>query len=141
MRSEGPASAAAAAGLQDIPPTAIPQTAHDAITAPAKLPFQPLPAPAATQAMPDLPPVSASTTPITEPPRPKAPTMVPTPDELDGGWDIGDDDPTATSDDAQAAAAADAAMERPDPQTPPSSSDMAGDGSSGADGIDEPGWD
>ena len=43
-------------------------------------------------------------------------------DEVDTGWDLGDDDPTAK------------------PETP-SSSEMAGDGATGGDGIDEPGWD
>ena len=64
--------------------------------------------------------------------------MVPPADELDTGWDMGDDDPTASAD-ADKAAAADAEMKRP--ENTPSSSEMAGDGAPGGDGIDEPGWD
>lgn len=104
---------------------AIPQTTSDAVTAPAKYPFEPLPAP----------PVPA------EPPRAKTPSMAPPMEELDSGWDLGDDDPTATSDAEQAAASADSAMERPQPEAPPSASEMAGDSATGGDGIDEPGWD
>jgi hypothetical protein len=32
-------------------------------------------------------------------------------------------------------------MKRPEPQAPPSASEMAGDGAAAGDGIDEPGWD
>jgi hypothetical protein len=103
------------------------------------VPFQPLPAPAVPVET-NLPPVSASTAPVVEPPREKAPTIVPTMEEIDDSWDMPDEDPTASAS-ADQAAAADAAMERPNPPTPPSSSDMAGDGSVGGDGIDEPGWD
>jgi len=53
----------------------------------------------------------------------------PPPDELDPGWDLGDEDPTAGAD---------------KPETPqvttPSSSEMAGDGAVEGDGIDT-GWD
>ena len=66
--------------------------------------------------------------------------MVPPMDDLDGGWDdMGDDDPTALADSAHTAAQADAEMQRP--ENTPSSSEMAGDGAPGGDGIDEPGWD
>ena len=106
--------------------TAIPHTAHDATTAPASYPFQARPAPA-------VPPVA-------EPPRAKPVTNSPPIEEIDEGWDLGDEDPTAASDTALAAADADAQMERQTPNTP-SSSEMAGDGSTGGDGIDEPGWD
>ena len=41
----------------------------------------------------------------------------------------------------QAAAKADAEMKPPEVDQPPSSSEMAGDGAAGGDGIDEPGWD
>jgi hypothetical protein len=82
----------------------VPMTSHDAITAPAQIPFEPLPAP-----------------PVPEQ-RAKTPTAAPPPDEVDEGWDLPDDDPTAK------------------PETP-SSSEMAGDGATGGDGIDEPGWD
>ena len=50
-------------------------------------------------------------------------------DEVDTGWDLGDDDPTAAKDKDK------------DGQEAPSSSEMAGDGATGGDGIDEPGWD
>ena len=116
-------ASAAASAFGDVP-TAIPKTAHDATTQPAKIPFEPLPAP----------PVPAEA-----PPRARTPSTAPL-EEIDEGWDLGDDDPTAASDAAQAAAAADAEMERPEPNIP-SSSEMAGDGSTGGDGIDEPGWD
>lgn len=101
---------------------AIPQTTSDAVTAPAKYPFEPLPAP-----------------PVPE--RAKTPSSAPPMEELDSGWDLGDDDPTATSDAEQAAANADSTMERPKPEAPPSASEMAGDSATGGDGIDEPGWD
>ena len=39
-------------------------------------------------------------------------------------WDMPEDDPSAEK-----------------PQSPPSSSEMAGDNATGSDGIDEPGWD
>jgi hypothetical protein len=87
----------------------VPQSTSDAITAPAKIPFEPLPAP----------PVPAEAAP---PARAKTPTAAPPPDDVDSGWDLGEDDPTAK------------------PETP-SSSEMAGDGATGGDGIDEPGWD
>jgi hypothetical protein len=106
------------------------------------LPFQPLPAPAVhtpaglspivpLSAPPPLSPDAARAKPTT--------TMVPPTDDLDDGWDMGDDDPTALADSAQAAAQADAEMQRP--ENTPSSSEMAGDGAPGGDGIDEPGWD
>ena len=95
-------------------------SAHDAVTKPANYPF--------------LAEAKA------EPARAKPITNAPPIEEIDEGWDLGDEDPTATSDAAQAAAAADAAMERPVPDIP-SSSEMAGDSATGGDGIDEPGWD
>ena len=78
--------------------------------------------------------------PVAEAPRARPSTSSPPIEEIDEGWDLGDDDPTATTDAAQAAASADNEMARPEPDIP-SSSDMAGDGSTGGDGIDEPGWD
>ena len=78
--------------------------------------------------------------PAVEPARAKRISNSPPIEEIDEGWDLGDDDPTATSDAAQAAADKDAAMERPQPDVP-SASEMAGDGATGGDGIDEPGWD
>ena len=47
-------------------------------------------------------------------------------DELDHGWDLSAGDPSALTAEAE---------------NPPSSSEMAGDGARGGDGIDEPGWD
>ncbi len=144
---------AAASVVGDVPP-AIPQVTVEAVTAPAKLPFEPLPAPAVPVPVPTTPApalpqsaalAAASTAPplpIVEPERPRARpvTSAPPIEEIDEGWDLGDDDPTATPDAAQVAAAADAAMERPVPDMP-SSSEMAGDSATGGDGIDEPGWD
>lgn len=115
--SEAKDVAAAAASLVGEVPTAIPQSAHDAVTAPAPASY-PTSVPARTKPITNAPPI----------------------EEIDDGWDLGDDDPTAASDSAQAAAAADAAMERPMPDIP-SSSEMAGDSATGGDGIDEPGWD
>ncbi|HEY4177529.1 MAG TPA: DUF349 domain-containing protein [Kofleriaceae bacterium] len=74
----------------------IPQTTHDAVTQPAR--FEPLPPP---------------------PARTKAPSTAPS-DEVDGGWDLGDDDPTAGK-----------------AQETPSSAEMAGDGSVEGDGLDQ----
>ncbi len=48
-------------------------------------------------------------------------------DELDTGWDLGDEDPTAGP--AEAAEAPEAA--------PPSSGEMAGDGAVEGDGLDQ----
>jgi hypothetical protein len=76
------------------------------------MPFEPLPAPEV--------PVEAS-----EPPRRKSVTSLPPMDEIDTGWDLGEADPTAAKEETAT----------------PSSSEMAGDGSTGGDGIDEPGWD
>jgi hypothetical protein len=108
---------------------AAPIAARDDITRPAK--FEPLPPP-------PMPRVEAKT----EEPRSRpSSTSLPPMDEVDEGWDLGDDDPTATSDAEQAAAQADAAMQRPEPDAPPTASEMAGDSATGGDGIDEPGWD
>jgi hypothetical protein len=97
---------------------AVPVPAHDAVTKPAT--FEPLPPP----------PVPAA--PPSEPPRrTRAPTLQPEVEEVDSGWDLGETDPTAGVETAAAESAT----------TPPSSSEMAGDGATGGDGIDEPGWD
>ncbi|MBC7976932.1 MAG: hypothetical protein H7138_18305, partial [Myxococcales bacterium] len=63
------------------------------------------------------------------PDRARSPSSAPAAEELDGGWDLGDEDPTAASD-------------KPEPPeiTTPSSSEMAGDGAVEGDGIDT-GWD
>lgn len=78
---------------------------HDAVTQPARLPPElaiasDLPAVVA-EALP-APPIE----PPTEPRRASGTTVPPPMDEVDGGWDLGDDDPTAS----------------------PSASEMAGDG-------------
>ncbi|HEY4057468.1 MAG TPA: DUF349 domain-containing protein [Kofleriaceae bacterium] len=74
----------------------VPQSSHDAITQPVK--FEPLPPP---------------------PVRAKSPSTAPV-DEVDGGWDLGEDDPTAGK-----------------VQETPSSAEMAGDGSVEGDGLDQ----
>jgi len=125
-----PAAPAPAPITATPPAAAVPLTAHDAITAPAQIPFEPLPPPPVTP----LPPPPPET-------RAKPATIMPPSDDLDAGWDMGDDDPTALADSALDAAEADAEMQRPEIPTPPSSSEMAGDGAPGGDGIDEPGWD
>jgi len=114
-RNDQPVMAAAAAtgSAPVVVPvaTAAPVATPDAPTAPTQLPFQPLPAP----------PVPAETA----APRRSTPTLPPM-DDLDTGWDVDDDDPSAKKADAP---------------NPPSSDEMASDGASGGDGIDEPGWD
>jgi len=107
--------------------TAAPIPAVDQVTRPAK--FEPLPPP----------PMPVE---VKEALRPRpSTTSMPPMDEVDEGWDLGDDDPTQTSDEAQAAAQADEIMPRPLPDQPPTASEMAGDAATGGDGIDEPGWD
>ena len=106
-------AAAAATGSAPVAvatPIAAPIATNDTPTAPAQLPFQPLPAP----------PVPAETA----APRRSTPTLPPM-DDLDTGWDD-DDDPSAKKAEAP---------------SPPSSDEMASDGATGGDGIDEPGWD
>jgi hypothetical protein len=93
-----------------VPAAALP----DEPTAPARIPFEPLPPPPI--------PVAAEA----EPPRRKSLSTLPPMDELDTGWDLGDDDPSSTKAEAP---------------SPPSSDEMASDGATGGDGIDEPGWD
>jgi hypothetical protein len=101
---------------------AAPAIAHDAPTAPAKLPFEPLPPPPVPPAAAEPPPAVART---------KSASMLPPMDELDTGWDMPDDDPTSGKAD----------VATPEKTDTPSSSEMAGDGAPGGDGIDEPGWD
>lgn len=92
--------------------------AHDVPTAPAKLPFQPLPPPPVP-----APPIVADEASAFSVARTKSVSVMPAMDDLDTGWD--DEDPTADK--------------KPEPQSTPSSSEMAGDGATGGDGIDEPG--
>lgn len=99
------------AGGTDAPPAA-PQLTHDAPTARATAPFTPMPPPPVPSG--DAPVVTRTKT-----------ASIPMPmDALDEAWDMPTDDPSAVG-------------------TPnvPSSSEMAGDGAAGGDGIDEPGWD
>ena len=89
----------------------VPYATHDAVTLPSRLP---------PEMPPDIPPVVA--TPLPPPPaRTKSASMAPPVEELDGGWDLGDDDPTAGK----------VADETP------SSTEMAGDGSVEGDGLDQ----
>ncbi len=93
----------------------VPFATHDAVTQPARLPPE-MPA--------DIPPVV--TTPLPPPPaRAKPSTMAPPAEELDGGWDLGDDDPTGGK------------VEGAATETTPSSNEMAGDGSVEGDGLDQ----
>ena len=88
----------------------IPQSAHDAVTQPARLPPE-MPA--------DILPVVATHLPA-PPSRAKAPTTVPPMDAVDDGWDMGDEDPTGGK-----------------VAETPSSTVMAGDGSVEGDGLDQ----
>jgi len=104
---------AAASAVSAITPeenNSIPQSAHDAITQPARLPPE----------MPlDIPPVV--TTPLPAPPvRAKSTTTIPPMDPVDDGWDMGDEDPTGGK-----------------VEETPSSTEMAGDGSVEGDGLDQ----
>jgi hypothetical protein len=114
-------AAAVAASVIDTPtaPSSIPISAHDAITVPVSVPQQPAPdAPDAPEAL-----EVAEREPQAE--QAEASAAV---DEAEPGWDLGDEDPTAS--------------DKPDkPEvTTPSSSEMAGDGAVEGDGIDS-GWD
>ena len=94
--------------------------AHDAVTQPIRVLRDPELAP---------PPPDVRSRPLSAPPPP-----TPVDDAVDGGWDLGEDDPTA----AAAAAPAPAA----DHASPPGANEMAGDGATGGDGItDDSGWD
>jgi hypothetical protein len=96
---------------------------HDTPTAPAQLPFEPLPPPPVPAAL-VAPVVAVPVEAIA--PRRSTPTLPPM-DELDTGWDLDEaDDPSAKKAEAP---------------SPPSSDEMASDGATGGDGIDEPGWD
>jgi hypothetical protein len=116
--NDPPASAAmpAPVAATPAPVAAAPVVTHDTPTAPAQVPFQPLPAP------PIPAPAPAEAAP---PPRKTSPTLPPM-DALDTGWDDDEADPTA---------------EKVEAPSPPSSDEMASDGATGGDGIDEPGWD
>jgi hypothetical protein len=113
--AEAPAApVAAVAGIPLIIPSA-----HDAITRPVSQPPPELDPPAVPQ------PIEAR-----ESGRTRPPSLAPPVEELDTGWDLGDDDPTASAADKPA---------EPGLSTP-SSSEMAGDGAVEGDGIDT-GWD
>ena len=92
--------------------------------------------PTRVEAAPVITPVEADATakgigdagPLPAPPEPraKAASVPPPVDAVDTGWDLGDADPTAA----------------PEASSPPSASEMAGDGATGGDGIaDDSGWD
>jgi hypothetical protein len=104
-------------------PTTVPVSAHDAITQPAHLP----PEPAIGVA---LPPVVVE--PLPPPPaRAKPTTASPPMEELDTGWDLGDEDPTAGP------AEAEPAGELAGDDAPPSAGELAGDGAVEGDGLDQ----
>lgn len=89
----------------------VPTASHDAVTQPAHLP-EPMPA-------------------ATEPPmRARSLSTVPPPEQLDAGWELGADDPTAAPE----------AEATPEGSSTPSSAEMAGDGATEGDGLDS-GWD
>jgi DNA repair protein SbcC/Rad50 len=89
------------AGPEEVTATATPISAHDAITQPARLPPElPIGMPESAIHAAEPAPVVVATT------RRGSITQAPPMDEVDTGWDLGDDDPTAT----------------------PSSGEMAGDG-------------
>jgi len=120
---------AGAAALQDerMPdavPLIIPLSAHEAITRPvaAAAPEPPVASPAPSAAVEQA---SDHAEPSTRTSLPEPPLA----DELDPGWDLGDEDPTAGSD-----------KPAPPEITTPSSSEMAGDGAVEGDGLDT-GWD
>ncbi len=107
---------AAIAEPDEITSSPVPISAHDAVTRPAHLP-------------PELP--LGSTPPEAEPPvRATLMASMPPPEELDAGWDMGEDDPTATAESAP----------NPEGSSTPSSAEMAGDGATEGDGLDT-GWD
>lgn len=81
---------------------------HDAITRPAHVPAADADSTPPTPVAPPAEPALART---------KSSTLAPPPpSELDTGWDLGDDDPTAE---------------------PPSAGEMAGDGAVEGDGLDQ----
>ncbi|HET9624097.1 MAG TPA: hypothetical protein VFP84_22145, partial [Kofleriaceae bacterium] len=102
---------------------AAPPSVHDAVTVPVAA------APVDPAALVPSAPIVGTPPAKAEPARSKPPTAPPPMDELDTGWDLGDEDPTATAGD------------KPEPAvSTPSSSEMAGDGAVEGDGIDT-GWD
>ncbi|MBA3397387.1 MAG: DUF349 domain-containing protein, partial [Deltaproteobacteria bacterium] len=107
----------------------VPISAHDAITQPARLPPEvPIGIDVAKPMAPitPLPPITPLRDPQESVPtiRTKTVTAAPPMDEVDGGWDLGDEDPTAGTD-------------APESQSTPSSSEMAGDGAVEGDGLDQ----
>jgi len=98
--------------------SSVPVATHDAITQPARLPPE-MPIGVDVRATPLPPPpaeVIAAAEAAPEPPRRKSDSMMPPMDDVDEGWDLGEQDPTAAA---------------------PSSSEMAGDGSVEGDGLDQ----
>lgn len=115
------AAASIGAGSELAVPTVIPTSTDDVITAPVLVPSRSA-ADAAAIPEPVAPWEERSA-------RARSPSAELPPDELDTGWDLGDEDPTAGSD----------KPEKPEVSTP-SSSEMAGDGAVEGDGLDT-GWD
>src|SRR5262249_30328735 len=98
-------------GETPTPTPSIPIAAHDAITTPVDV----LPV---VEPPPPAPPPAGEPT-----PRTRSLSEAPPMDELDTGWELGDEGPPA----------------EPEP-SPPSATELAGDGSTEGDGIDT-GWD
>ncbi|MDQ3367783.1 MAG: hypothetical protein M3680_20355, partial [Myxococcota bacterium] len=129
---------AAIATAEEMPDTSpAPISVHDAITRPARLPPEmpvgietpaPIAPPAPVATAGSLPAVSsfrpADPDDAVPTVRTKSVTAAPPMDELDGGWDLGDEDPTAGPD-------------VPEAQSTPSSQEMAGDGVVDGDGLDQ----
>ena len=101
------ASAVSAIAAPDEISAATPIATHDQITQRAEVPIG-MPA-----SIPELPPV------VIAAPRAKSISSIPPMDELDTGWDLGEEDPTSSKD-----------------ESPPSSLEMAGDGATEGDGLD-----
>ena len=99
------ASAVSAIAATDEISAATPIATHDQITQRAEVPIGIAPT------VPELPPV------VIAAPRSKSISSIPPMDELDTGWDLGEEDPTSND-------------------SPPSSLEMAGDGATEGDGLD-----
>jgi hypothetical protein len=107
------AAASATSEIAAVPDIVV--ASHDAITQPARLPPE-LPANQPREPLPPPPIIAA------EPERRKSVTSIPPLDELDSAWDLGDEDPSGPA--------------ATPTESPPSSLEMAGDGSAEGDGLD-----
>ncbi len=118
------ASAVAFIGSPDeVTETATPVSAHDAVTRPSKLPPEIAIGMPEVAGEPTTPPLLATTDVDLAGPTVRTPTIAPPVGEVDGGWDLGDDDPTSS-------------VPEVEQQSTPSSLEMAGDGSTEGDGLD-----